>query len=179
MNNSQVPPPERFESAQLLNDPQERKRTLNDSRTEKGADKKDLVVKEACKEFLLAEPLILVGVLKDVTASSVQFSTGNFTDWLTLPTVLIEEATLLGAMKKLKAKQGKMFPLYSIVLTRPQTQSEHFFFNLIIPPFIHAVKNSNWTDTSFKLGAVYESDSSHFPAMGKLSLNRGYRKRRK
>jgi hypothetical protein len=34
-------------------------------------------------------------------------------------------------------------PLVSISLKRPRTQSEHFFFNLVMPPFFMASKNRN------------------------------------
>lgn len=169
MNKSQFSPPKKDELTQLINDHRAQKRTLNDSKTKK----------DTGKESLSPEPLILVGVLKDITASSVQFSTANFTDWLTLPMVLIKEATLLGVLKEVEARPGKMFPLYSIVVTRPQTQSEHFFFNLIMPPFFHAAKNSNWTDASFKLSAATESDPTHLAMMGRLSPKRVYRQRRK
>lgn len=87
------------------------------------------------------DPLIIVGTLKDVTASSVQFSAGNFTHWLTLPTALIEEVTYLGMVDGDEANQEMQLPLFSIALIRPQTQSELFFFNLVMPPFFTATKN--------------------------------------
>ncbi|TCT10119.1 hypothetical protein [Paralcaligenes ureilyticus] len=87
------------------------------------------------------DPLIIVGALKDVTASSVQFSAENFTQWLALPTALIEEATYLGVVEGGEANQGMQLPLFSISLIRPQTQSEHFFFDLVMPPFFMATQN--------------------------------------
>ena len=87
------------------------------------------------------DPLIIVGALKDATASSVQFSAENFTQWLTLPTALIEEATYLGMVEGGEANHGMQLPLFSIALIRPQTQSEHFFFNLVMPPFFIATQN--------------------------------------
>lgn len=87
------------------------------------------------------DPLIIVGALKDVTASSVQFSAENFTQWLTLPTALVEEATYLGVVEGGEANQGMQLPLFSISLTRPRTQSERFFFDLVMPPFFIATRN--------------------------------------
>lgn len=86
------------------------------------------------------DPLIIVGALKDVTASSVQFSAEDFTQWLTLPTALIEDATYLGVVEGGEANRGMQLPLFSISLIRPQTQSEHFFFDLVMPPFFAATQ---------------------------------------
>lgn len=93
------------------------------------------------KTSVLTDPLIIEGVLKDATASSVQFAAGNFTQWLTLPTALIEKVTYLGTGEGGQANQGMQLPLFSIELKRPQTQSEHFFFNLVMPPFFSATQN--------------------------------------
>lgn len=93
------------------------------------------------KTSALTDPLIIEGVLKDATASSVQFAAGNFTQWLTLPTALIERVTYLGAVEGGKENQGMQLPLFSIALKRPQTQSDLFFFNLVMPPFFSATQN--------------------------------------
>src|SRR3546814_1456170 len=69
---------------------------LDDFKIAKDVDKKKALSSEACKELLSPDPLTILGVLKKPTASSVQFSAGNFTNWLTLRTALIEEATFPG-----------------------------------------------------------------------------------
>lgn len=81
---------------------------------------------------------VIVGMLKDPTASSIQFSGGDPDNWLTLPTALIEEATCLGMAKGTDSNAKECFPLFSIALKNPETQSERFFFDLVMPPFFAA-----------------------------------------
>src|SRR3546814_15183569 len=65
----------------LPNDHREGVRALDDSKIAKDVDKKKALSSEACKELLSPDPLTILGVLKKPTASSVQFSAGNFTNW--------------------------------------------------------------------------------------------------
>lgn len=85
--------------------------------------------------------LVIVGVIRNTTASSVELAVDNLANWLTLPTVLIEEATCLGVVKAPEPATETHLPLFSIALKRPRTQSERFFFNLVMPPFFMAAKN--------------------------------------
>ncbi|NYT77323.1 hypothetical protein H0A71_09995 [Alcaligenaceae bacterium] len=161
MNNSPDSLSKKDELTQRSHNHQEKKENLSDLITQKREYKIDGVINQAYKRVFSPEQFTLVGVLKNITASSAQFSAGDFTDWLTLPTHLIEETTLLGVLKEVEVKRGTTLPLYSILLARPQTQSEHFFFNLVIPPFFHAAKNSNWADVNYKLSATEKSDPPH------------------
>ncbi len=92
--------------------------------------------------------LVIVGVLKGATASSVQFSADNLANWLTLPTALIEEVTCLGVVEGSEANKKEHFPLFSITLKTPETQSERFLLNLIMPPFFMAYKNKGQAKVS-------------------------------
>lgn len=91
--------------------------------------------------------LVIVGILKDATASSVQFSAHNFASWLTLPTALIEEATCLGVVQGIDPDKEEHFPLFSIVLKTPESQSEHFLYDLVFPPFFMASKLRNQAES--------------------------------
>ena len=89
------------------------------------------------------DKFVIVGVIRNSTASSVEFSADNSVNWLTLPTALIEKATCLGVVEGPEPARNEALPLVSISLKRPRTQSEHFFFNLVMPPFFMASKNRN------------------------------------
>ncbi len=104
----------------------------------------DFVTYLKCKESVATtDKVVIVGVLKDATASSIQFSADNLANWLTLPTALIEEATCLGVVEDAGSNKKEHLPLFSITLKTPETQSERFLFNLIMPPFFMAFKNKS------------------------------------
>lgn len=89
--------------------------------------------------------LVIVGLIKDANRSCVEFSGDNLATWLRLPTALIEEATYLGNVPNPDNNKKEHFPLFSISLKTPTTQSERFLFDLIIPPFFMAARNRNKT----------------------------------
>ena len=82
----------------------------------------------------------LIGVLKDATASSVQYSAGDLSQWLTLPLVLIADVSYLGSVAAQEGNNTTQLPLFSIRLETPRTQSEKFFFDLVMPPFFAATQ---------------------------------------
>lgn len=86
--------------------------------------------------------LIIIGIIKDTTASSVQFSVSHLGNWFAIPTVFIEDATCLGLVQSTEPSQKAYLPVFSISLKGPETQSEQFLFNLIMPPLFTALKNA-------------------------------------
>lgn len=56
-----------------------------------------------------SDQLVIVGVVRNSTASSVELAVDDLANWLTLPTALIEEATWLRCCRSTRARERNAF----------------------------------------------------------------------